>query len=176
MARAHKDWIKIRGSDYIVRASNPEKDLEWAYGLFKSSLKPYIEDMLGEWPEEHQFNFFKSGFQSRPISIIEHEERSVACYAIDEETHRVTVQRLYIAEDYQGKGIGRWVIDQGVQKSHQVRKPFLTEVLDNNASSIAFYKAVGFDVVGQQNDPVDNQPGVFITQHVICHRDTLIYQ
>ena len=159
---------RIRNKEYEIRPADPNQDLDWAYAIFKQAIRPFIEKMIGNWPEEVEHTFFSSGLHSMPMKVVMHKGNRIGCFAIIEEEQRVTVQRMYMDPLWQGTGIGSWVIDEALKIAHTARKPLITEVLANNEPAIEFYLRKGFKKIREQPDDP-------IIQLVIMHGDTEPY-
>lgn len=109
------------------------------------------------------------------MHILEYEGNPVCCFSIDEEDERVTIQRVYVDENFQGSGIGSWIIDQGVALGHSARNPFTAEVLSNNHPSILFYKNSGFETVERETYKIAEDSELYLDQDIIIHKDTIRY-
>lgn len=127
------------------RKADPVNDLDYAYWNF---FKPGIEDSVrelnaGEWPES-RYDFFKKGFEDPDMQIILHNGEEIGCFCITESDEAIILQRVYIREDYQRRGIGGHLINMALDKAHETQKPLELEVLANNEKAINSYKKGGF--------------------------------
>lgn len=64
---------------------------------------------------------------------------------------RTYIDRLHVEPDLKGGGIGRAMLDY-VEAQHKTGSRIWLEVLDGNASALAFYERVGFKFEGMAGD------------------------
>ncbi|MFM9889356.1 MAG: GNAT family N-acetyltransferase [Rickettsiales bacterium] len=161
--------MKIKDTEFELRPADPDKDLGWAYDVFKQTSKGFVEALVGgEWPEAWQHEFFCKGFCHPDTQVIMHDGVPIGFFGIVEDAQKVVVQRLFISPEWQGAGIGGWVLDEALRRAHETRKPFELEVLTNNLPAIDMYRHKGFTVVGADDYG-------WVKQHVMRHRDTEQY-
>ncbi len=64
----------------------------------------------------------------------------------------IEVERIYLLEDFQGKGLGKALIDKAIDVAHNVKKDYLwLGVWEKNEKAIAFYKRNGFFKIDQHS-------------------------
>jgi len=127
------------------RPVDPVEDLDHAYWHF---FKPGIEECVKElndnvWPES-RYDFFKKGFVDPDMMMISYHGANIGCYCISNQDNAVILQRVYIAPEYQRKGIGTKLIGMALEKAHELQKPLELEVLANNTPAINSYLKGGF--------------------------------
>lgn len=101
---------------FTFRPADPVQDLAFAYALFKSLTKGYVEALAGEWPEEWQYKFFQKGFADPDTKIVLYEGQPAGCFCIKEGLHAITLQRMYIRPDMQGMGFGGAIIQKRLRQ------------------------------------------------------------
>jgi len=117
------------------RSVDPVEDIDMAYHyLFKPGIEKCVRDLNdGVWPES-RYEFFKKGFEEPDMQMIMHNGTDVGCFCIRETENSIVLQRVYIAEEFQRKGI----------EAHEKKKPLELEVLANNDKAIGCYEKSGF--------------------------------
>ena len=59
------------------------------------------------------------------------------------------IERIYVEKEYQKKGIGKIIIEFGIEKTKEYKKDFIwLGVWKKNANAIAFYEKIGFKISG----------------------------
>ncbi len=60
------------------------------------------------------------------------------------------LERIYVLSDYQGYGIGEWMIDQVIHLAHEAKKDYIwLGVWEENIRAIRFYEKKGFSKFGK---------------------------
>lgn len=59
------------------------------------------------------------------------------------------IERIYLAKEFKGKGIGRQMMNTGVEIAESLGKEIVwLKVMDGNDASIRFYESFGFSICG----------------------------
>jgi len=67
------------------------------------------------------------------------------------------IERIYVLADFQGTGLGKYLIDQAVKIAKEKKKKYLwLGVWEENEKAINFYKRNGFYIFGTHNFLVGN--------------------
>lgn len=155
-----------------TRPANENGDLAFAFALFKKTMMPFVDELEG-WSDEAQFAHFKEGFSHPDMRMITYNGQTVGCFLLAENKDNIMLRRFYIEPSMQGKGIGRRIINMGLQQAHYHNKPLDLDVLPNNKPAIKAYEKTGFQPV-----PIGTDPHVNFKPNRIHmrHRETLGYQ
>ncbi|SFC49418.1 Predicted N-acetyltransferase YhbS [Alkalibacterium subtropicum] len=93
------------------------------------------------------------------------EEKLVAAIETDQEnwSNRLRITELWVADDYQKKGVGRALIAIAKEQArHERRRTVILETQSSNVNAIGFYRHQGFDLIGldtcsYSNDDVERK-------------------
>ena len=62
------------------------------------------------------------------------------------------IERIYVKNDFKGKGIGKELIKKGVESAREYKKDFVwLGVWEKNTSALEFYKKNGFTEIGSHS-------------------------
>lgn len=166
--------IKLKTEWQIhTRPVRSAQDLEYAYDLFKRTMKPIVEELEGAWDEDKQRTHFEEGSTHPAMRMLTFQGKAIGCFQVKENDHNLMLRRFYIEPDMQGKGIGRKVINMALMQAHFTKKPLDLDVLENNTPAIKAYLKTGFNRLAAGDDPyVTIKP-----QRIhMRHEDTTRYQ
>lgn len=135
-----------------TRQADGEADLAYAFDLFKRTMMPFVDELEG-WSDEAQFEHFKKGFDHPDMRMITFNGETVGCFLLAENQNNIMLRRFYIEPSMQGKGIGRRIINMGLQQAHYHNKPLDLDVLPNNEPAIKAYVKTGFVSISEGTDP-----------------------
>lgn len=91
--------------------------------------------------------------------IIYEEKNPVAYLSIETKEPTVFIfQKIYAVPEMQGKGIGRYMIEQGVEwLKRENPTPFTVMLYVNRTNrAVDFYKHIGFELVGERDHHIGN--------------------
>ncbi len=67
-----------------------------------------------------------------------------------QDTSSIEIERIYVHRDFQGRGIGQWMIARIMEIASQKNMAYVwLGVWEKNTDAIRFYKAHGFDKFGE---------------------------
>lgn len=142
-------------------ADNTEENLE---AMFEESFNDAVlkKEILDE--HSHICLLFFDNEAAAFIKVNDHKSQTE-----DMGTEYVELQRIYILQKYQGKGLGRVLMD----KVHDIaqsygRKKIWLGVWEHNQKAIDFYKKFGFEITGDHSFFVgDDEQRDYIMEKVI---------
>lgn len=116
-------------------------------------------------PIEVQENFLKSAYsddmmQTRLdrsfifVAEVEHDVVGFANFSTVKEGGKVELAAIYLDPQFQGKGLGTALLEQGIQNIESVKEIYLN-VEKENHSGRTFYEAKGFKVLNEFDDEFD---------------------
>jgi hypothetical protein len=88
-------------------ATGDDKDFLWE--LKVASMRQYVEAVYG-WDDSSQYGFFELGFHPQAIQIIQYDQQDIGMYELRERDPDWFLARIEILPAFQGKRIGRAVI------------------------------------------------------------------
>ncbi len=133
------------------------------------SIKTYIDafghtftpEELEERLEKRSVDFYKRVFDKDTILLAEEDDQIVGYVQYGRVTFKMNgvspedqeLQRLYVLANYQGKGIGKSLIEAALSdpRLKNASKVYL-DVWENNPGAQKLYKSYGFEKVGKLDD------------------------
>lgn len=124
------------------------------FELHRSAFRWHIESLWG-WDEAWQRENFAIEFAATTTFILEKDGRIAGYIQLMDEDKRIYVQNIALAEDFQGKGLGTWLL-KGLQLDAASRKALLQlSVFRTNARAQRFYERLGFLCVGETQTHIE---------------------
>lgn len=130
-----------------LRSVTSAEDAELVADLAERCWRPHYTPIIGE----PQVDYMLANFQSTS-AILEQikdgrdyrliEDEAPVGYLATDLSDQLFLSKLYILSDHQGRGVGRWAIDQ-LAHAHPDLEIHLT-VNKHNHDTIAFYEKLGF--------------------------------
>jgi|SRR5690625_550288 len=147
--------------DFKVRNMKP-KDIKQVQDIAQTSWHATYEGII---PREIQDKFLKMAYNDDMIKrrlkqsimfVVEVEDKIVgfANYTPVNQDGRTELTAIYLYPDYQGKGIGTALLEEGIQRLNGVQEIHLN-VEKNNRIGMNFYEAKGFREVSEFDDDFD---------------------
>ena len=115
------------------------------------AMRPSLQ-AAGLFDPERAKNRFLDSFQASETKIIYVNEKVAGFFVVQKNTDHLYLNHLYITADFQGRGIGRQIIDGLKAQATMVSLPIRLMAL-NASPSNAFYQSCGFEFVSA--DEVD---------------------
>jgi ribosomal protein S18 acetylase RimI-like enzyme len=79
------------------------------------------------------------------------------------------LERIYVLKDYQGKGIGRQLLDKAIQMAREKKASYIwLGVWEENKSAIAFYEKNGFITFDQHVFMVGEDRQIDLMMKLVC--------
>jgi ribosomal protein S18 acetylase RimI-like enzyme len=107
-----------------------------------------VEKVWG-WDDSYQRELHNRRFASQDVRVIRFREVDVGFLATSRTSNVLKVYQLFILPEYQGRGIGSACMTRIVDDASLERKSVVLQVLKVNARGFAFYRRLGFTVVGE---------------------------
>ena len=125
-----------------------EKDFEYLYQTKKDCFKWYVEKLYGEWNDNFQIEFFRNYINKEldNINVIVYQNREIGIFTnkINEDNKSV-IELFYIDKKFQGRGIGKEILEEQLEKDKQNGRDTILQVFKENPARF-LYKKVGFEV------------------------------
>src|SRR5579859_7264973 len=83
-------------------------DADFVFAVTEATMRGYAEATWGEWSPEAA----RASFRPEFTRIIQFEGTDVGCIDCREEASALVLDKLYIAPDYQNRGVGSLIIRQ----------------------------------------------------------------
>lgn len=134
-----------------LRSVTSAEDAELVADLAERCWRPHYTPIIGGPQVDYMLAKFQTAAsvleqvnEGRDYQLIEEDE--VLGYLATDLTDHLFLSKLYILPEHQGRGTGRWAVEQLAQ-NHPKLEIHLT-VNKHNHGTIAFYERVGF-VMGE---------------------------
>lgn len=105
-------------------------------------------ELLWGWNEEAQYEFHQEHFNPNSFQIIEVSNESIGYLESHNKSDFLFLANLMILKEFQGKGIGKIILDD-LQKSNPKIE---LEVLKVNLRAKRFYEQLGFIIFEETED------------------------
>jgi GNAT superfamily N-acetyltransferase len=125
-------------------------DATWIAELRAVVMRPDLE-RLGRWDSVRVRQRFLDAFRPAHTHVIQVDGEPVGVIAIRAETDEQWIEHFYISPNHQGKGIGRGVL-QNVMERFADTRPFRIDVMQGSAAR-RLYERAGF--VFESEDAID---------------------
>ena len=146
---------------FVIRKMK-EEDIKQVQLVAKTSWNYTYDGII---PLEIQENFSKSAYNDEMmhrrlertiIFIAEVDEKTVgfANYSPVKDEGKVELAAIYLYPEYQGKGLGTSLLEEGINNLEGVNEIFINVEKENKIGS-TFYEAKGFKVVSEFDDDFD---------------------
>ena len=123
-------------------------DSEFVFFAKKAAFREYVEQVWG-WDDSYQQELHDRRFGSQDVHVIRSCEVDVGFLATSRTSNVLKVNQLFILPEYQGRGIGSACMTRIVGEAEIEHNSVVLQVLKVNVRGIAFYRRLGFAVVGE---------------------------
>ena len=123
-------------------------DSEFVFTTKEAAFREYVEQVWG-WDDSDQRELNDRRFGSQDVRIIRSGEVDVGFMATSRSFNTLKVDQLYILPEYQGRGIGSACMTGIMEEAEIEQRSIGLQVLKVNVRGIAFYRRLGFAVVGE---------------------------
>ena len=125
-------------------------DSAFAYRTKKAAFRGYVHEVWG-WDEEEQRRLHERRFCDQDFYVIQASGADVGVLALVRESDCVKVNQLFILPAYQGRGIGTACMMRVIEEADAAELPVRLRVLKVNSRAIAFYRRLGFRIIGEDD-------------------------
>ena len=138
-------------SDQYSLRKATEKDFPFFRELHRLLFRKHIEQIWG-WDQDDQEQRTREAFENDVVQVIQVDNQDIGFLQVEDQEDCVRVGEIWIAPDYQNRGIGTAIVNDVIQKAFQVSKGVFLGVLRTNHRAKAFYKRLGFIVYEDDGD------------------------
>ena len=122
-----------------IRAARAE-DVEWLEPFYESLMRPYVE-LTHEWDT----TIFRKCFDPEVSSIIQYDGQDIGLLVVKDRDDGIYLGDLQLKTEFQGKGIGTYLMKQVLISEHRGERDIRLRVLKGNPA-INLYRRLGFKV------------------------------
>jgi ribosomal protein S18 acetylase RimI-like enzyme len=120
------------------------EDFELLYKIKARSIKPYVEQIWG-WEESVQKDFLRNETPISEVQLIFKDDQIAGFVQLKKQENKVFIGSLFIMDDFQGLGIGSYILDKLIAEYFIVR----LDVLKINQRATKLYQSKGLKIVGE---------------------------
>lgn len=138
----------ILDKEIILRPVRPA-DHTFVCQLTRQVMQPYVEET---WQDEkdREYYYQKNEICNHQTKIIEHQGLRVGRCSIIEQSDCLYLANLHLTPEYQGQGIGSWIIKNLIERAIACQLPITLMVLEKNPAQHLYLRS-GFRVIRKAN-------------------------
>jgi len=138
----------------IIKATNTDADVLTALTLRSKLHWGYTEDQIEGWKEDLTIN--SDYVDNNEVYKLLVDETLVGFYAFLPETNlKVELNFLFVAPEFIGKGFGKLLITDFIERLTRLKYKGVTLIADPNAE--VFYKNAGFKVIEKLKSSIEGR-------------------
>jgi GNAT superfamily N-acetyltransferase len=126
-----------------------EADFEFSYRVKKTALGPYVEPKWG-WDEDIQRRFHREHWDKREFRAICVDSVDVGTVWMEQSPDHWRFGEFYILPEYQGLGIGTYVLNSAIIDADRSGLPIRLEYLKWNPVG-SLYRRLGFRMISEND-------------------------
>ena len=126
-------------------------DSEFCFRLHKAAMAEYVAAIWG-WDEQRQRDHHTRGFTPGHWQIITADGTDAGILIVEYRPAQIYLSRIEIHPDYQGHGIGTWLISALIDEAAQRGQDLTLDVLTVNNRAHALYQRLGMKEVARHGD------------------------
>lgn len=118
----------------------------------------YSEESLRRQMTEEKQTFFIAEVDGTPAGYLSIEPK---------EGNEFIFQKIYVVPDYQGKGVGRFLVEQGMAylKAEYPAPIQITLYVNRDNKAVNFYQRIGFEVIDTRDLHIGN--GFYMNDYIM---------
>jgi len=126
-----------------------KSDLEFLLDLRIQTMNAHL--IASSLPVSDEAHLQRINYQFEHALIIEIDKRAIGLLKIERQQDNIELIQIQIAASYQGKGIGRRILNDLIEEAIESEKTITLSVLKTNKAK-NLYSNVGFKIVGETDD------------------------
>lgn len=142
MATQNHHASKHAKRDGITMRQGKPADMAWLYQTFKLTMQGFIAETWG-WDELLQEHSFYENLPAKSFTIAS-LQGDVGALNLREKADHLWLEMVLVLPDYQGRGIGRLMLEFAQRQAKEAQKPLRLSVLKVNPAHV-FYRHLGFE-------------------------------
>ena len=140
----------IPKNNYSVSLRNKtSEDYEAALNIYNNAYYDVVVEQFGPWDQEVQNGFFIEAWEKPEFKMIVSEGAVCGFIVVEDCLDGPFINEIVIDKEYQGKGIGSYLIRQIKESAGEEAKSVRLEVLKNNTKAKKLYVSLGFIGTGE---------------------------
>lgn len=111
-------------------------------------MRDFISRIWG-WNDQWQEKDFSAHFDPRNITLVHKDKQLVGYSHVEDRGGELFIRMLIVHPQYQGKGIGKKLLESVIRSSLEKSRPIRLEVFKINNKAKEYYERHGFSVEGE---------------------------
>lgn len=134
-----------------IKRINTSNDYDWAFNLMLETTTSYIYKVLDMM--KISLDEFKDMMKNvGEVYVLKDDDKLIGFYWIETRDHRLHIHAICISLDHQGKGYGKYLMNE-ISKNREVGINAIELGVEvNNEVAINLYKKLGFEIIHQLDD------------------------
>jgi ribosomal protein S18 acetylase RimI-like enzyme len=139
---------RIDALEGIALAPASAADTDYLYHVAEATMRGYVEATWGEWHEDVARAAIVDDIAHGRMFIVSTDEALVGLMSVRDEPTHIHLDKLYIAPNFQRRGIGTHLLRDLIRRATADAKPLRLRVLAVNPAK-RLYERLGFVVIDQ---------------------------
>lgn len=127
-----------------------EKDRSFFIRTHHLAYRTVVEGMFG-WDEDRQNAFANADFDEGHPYLIHYQGNAVGILGWQEKSDHIWLESFFILPDLQNKGIGRFLLQQFIDKADAKNLPLRLQTLRRNDRAQKLYLGLGFKITASDD-------------------------
>ena len=153
-AQSGKMTLMALSSKIRLRPAS-EEDLDFAWRLYRTLMKPLTEELL-EWHEQRQHAMVKQALHVAGTSVVTIEGTRAGWLQVRETADEIYLAQLYIRPESQDQGVGTALVRQLCNLARRQGKALRLDIMTNNRAR-TLYERLGFRETGKSKHKIRMQ-------------------
>lgn len=132
--------------DKIATRKATESDTETARKIHHEAYRDVVTEQFGAWDETVQDKFFEGDWKTGGFEMISCDNEICGYIAVDKSATVLNVREIVISPNFQGKGIGTYLLKEVIKKGKAEKIPVKIATFHKN-NAVNLYKRLGFQEV-----------------------------
>jgi ribosomal protein S18 acetylase RimI-like enzyme len=124
-------------------------DLKFLLDLRKQTMTPHL--IASSLPISEKAHLQRIDYKFEHALIIEMEDIPIGLLKVDKQHDNIDLIQIQITPNYQGKGVGRKILNDLIKEAIETEKSITLSVLKTNQAK-KLYLNVGFKIVGETDN------------------------
>lgn len=126
-----------------------KSDLNFLLGLRIQTMNLHL--IASSLPVSDEAHLQRIEYQFKHATIIEINKRAIGLLKVHRQANNIELIQIQVAPSFQGKGIGRRILNDLINEAIESEKSITLSVLKTNQAK-NLYLSVGFKIVGETDD------------------------
>ena len=138
---------------HITKRPGLVTDVEFARSVHHRAYRDVVVAQYGQWNEEAQDQFFIAAWSLAPHDVILCDDVRCGYLCAEDRDDNIHVRELVVDPDYQGQGIGTYILRDVIERAIARGVPVLLATHQLNRA-VNLYRRLGFRESGRTNSHI----------------------